>query len=82
MNQLQKKLKELEKKIARIDSERLKGDNKSLSQARLWVRSLSLSYLCHLQGIGDRTVNEGQFCGTRAQSRRMEGVNIKITGKP
>jgi hypothetical protein len=37
--------------------------------------------MAHLQGSGDVPfVNEGQFVGTRGQSRRLEGFAIELTG--
>jgi uncharacterized protein YjdB len=38
--------------------------------------------MAHLEQIGDLPwVSEGQFVGTRGQSRRLEGFAIKLTGK-
>jgi hypothetical protein len=40
-----------------------------------------MKYMAHLQDIGDTAfVNEGQFVGTRGQSRRLEGFAIELTG--
>ena len=37
--------------------------------------------MAHLQNIGDVPfVNEGNFVGTRGQSRRLEGFAIELTG--
>ena len=37
--------------------------------------------MAHLQGTGDALfVNEGEFIGTRGQSRRLEGFAIELTG--
>jgi uncharacterized protein YjdB len=39
-----------------------------------------MQYMAHLEGIGDVPfVNEGQFIGTRGQSRRLEGFAIRLT---
>ncbi|AKB82714.1 putative surface protein, responsible for cell interaction [Methanosarcina barkeri 3] len=38
--------------------------------------------MAHLENIGDvQWVTEGNFVGTRGQSRRLEGFAIKLTGK-
>ena len=43
---------------------------------------LSLEYKCHLQKIGDTGwVRAGRDCGTRGQSRRLEGISIRLTGR-
>jgi uncharacterized protein YjdB len=43
---------------------------------------LSMQYMAHLEDIGDtKWLSEGQFCGTRGKSRRLEGFAIKLTGK-
>ena len=39
---------------------------------------VSLKLLVHLQGIGDVVVTNGQFGGTRGQSRRLEGFQMNI----
>jgi hypothetical protein len=39
---------------------------------------VSFKLLVHLQGIGDVVVANGQFGGTRGQSRRLEGFQINI----
>ncbi len=47
------------------------------------VPNLSLQYMCHLQNIGDTNwYSAGQFCGTRGQSRRLEGFAVRLTGAP
>jgi hypothetical protein len=36
--------------------------------------------MCHLQDFGDsETYKNGEFCGTRGQSRRVEGMQVWIT---
>ncbi|MEO1744880.1 MAG: hypothetical protein AAFR99_24215 [Cyanobacteria bacterium J06629_9] len=38
--------------------------------------------MAHLQGSGDTGVfSNGQFCGTRGQSRRVEGMLVRIEPK-
>jgi hypothetical protein len=45
------------------------------------VPGLGLEYMAHLQDIGDTPwVPAGQFVGTRAQSRRLQGFAIRLTG--
>ena len=42
---------------------------------------LSLEYMCHLEGIGDVPyMPAGSFCGTRGESRRLEGFAVRLTG--
>lgn len=41
--------------------------------------SLGLAVMVHMQDIGDRQFREGQFAGTRGQSRRVEGVSIALS---
>jgi uncharacterized protein YjdB len=40
-----------------------------------------MEYMAHVEGIGDTFwVREGQYVGTRGQSRRLEGFAIRLTG--
>jgi uncharacterized protein YjdB len=40
-----------------------------------------LQYMCHLQDIGDtKWLSEGQWCGTKGQSRRLEGLAVRLVG--
>jgi len=57
---------------------RLEGFEMHFSPA---VEGLGLEYMCHLQDVGDQPwVPGGSFCGTRNQSRRLEGLAIRLTG--
>lgn len=49
-----------------------------------WMKDLQLSYMGHLEGIGDTITwtGEGNLLGTRGQSRRLEGFAIKLTIAP
>lgn len=40
--------------------------------------SLGLKVLAHIQGIGDRAFGAGEYAGTKAQGRRVEGFGIEI----
>jgi hypothetical protein len=38
-------------------------------------------YMCHIQGIGNSPwLQEGSFCGTRGQFRRLEAVALRLIG--
>lgn len=42
---------------------------------------LGLEYMCHIQGHGDTEfLKTGEFCGTRGQSRRLEGFAARLAG--
>jgi hypothetical protein len=41
-------------------------------------REVELNVLVHLQDIGDRIFRENEFAGTRGQSRRLEGFQLRI----
>jgi hypothetical protein len=57
---------------------RLEGFQLSLCNS---IKGLSLKYYAHLEDIGDTAwYNEGDFCGTRNESRRLEGFAIELTG--
>jgi hypothetical protein len=39
----------------------------------------TIEYQCHISGYGDSGVmSDGEFCGTRGQSRRIEAVLVNI----
>jgi uncharacterized protein YjdB len=41
-----------------------------------------VSYMAHIQNVGDsQWFWNGEFCGTRGQSRRVEGIRIRVTPK-
>jgi hypothetical protein len=43
---------------------------------------LNVKYMCHLHDIGDTGwVYQGRLCGTRGESRHMEGFAIRLEGK-
>ena len=45
------------------------------------IDGLSLIYMCHIEDVGDtQWLKEGDFCGTRGQSKRVEGIAIELTG--
>ena len=47
----------------------------------LMPSGVSLEYYCHLQNFGDTPwITQGRDCGTRGQSRRLEGFAIRLTG--
>ena len=42
---------------------------------------VSLEYMAHLAEVGDTAwAVEGSFCGTRGQSRRVEGFAVRLAG--
>jgi hypothetical protein len=41
---------------------------------------VSVEYMCHLEGIGDVNKSEGEYCGTKDESRRLEAFSIKLKG--
>lgn len=47
-------------------------------QALYGRRGQKLDILVHLERIGDQTALENEFAGTRGQSRRLEGFQIRI----
>ncbi len=43
---------------------------------------LNLEYMCHAQGTGDSVwLSEGQFCGSRGNRKRVEGLGFRMTGE-
>src|SRR5882672_2377771 len=45
------------------------------------VEGLSLKYMAHLEGIGDKTAREGEWLGARkGESCRLEGFSVELTG--
>ncbi|MEK0083935.1 hypothetical protein [Benzoatithermus flavus] len=45
-----------------------------------------LEYMCHVQDLGDlpapnQWYARGEFCGTRGQSKRLEGFAIRVAGR-
>jgi hypothetical protein len=58
-----------------------KGESKQLEMIRFtpWSGQIQLSYTCHLDDIGDVTVNTGQECGTRGQGRSLQGFSVRVT---
>lgn len=57
---------------------RLEGFSLELAHGNAGLR---LEYMCHLQDLGDQPfAAAGNFCGTRGQSRRLEGFAIRLTG--
>lgn len=39
----------------------------------------TVSYMAHVENIGDvQWVRDGQFCGTRGQSLRVEGISVRV----
>jgi uncharacterized protein YjdB len=43
-----------------------------------YPREVPLDIVVHLQDIGDLECSGGDFCGTRGQSRRLEGFSLSI----
>ncbi len=42
---------------------------------------LEIEYMCHIQGFGDTTwLQSEQFCGTRNEGRRIEGLAFRLKG--
>ncbi len=42
-------------------------------------RSNGVFYMAHIEGIGDTPfVSDGEFCGMRGQSRRVEGLQVRV----
>lgn len=45
------------------------------------VPGLRLEYMCHIEGSGDTLyMGEEQYCGTRGESRRIEGWAVRLVG--
>eukprot|EP01133_Synstelium_polycarpum_P015768 gene15768-18744_t len=43
------------------------------------VSRIGIRYMAHLEGLGDtRYYENGEFCGTRGQSRRVEGIAVQL----
>jgi hypothetical protein len=44
--------------------------------------SYSVSYMAHLEDTGDTKVfRDGDYCGTRGESRRVEGITVWVEKK-
>lgn len=42
---------------------------------------LNIEYMCHAANVGDMPwVSNGTFCGSRGQSRRIEGIAVRLSG--
>jgi Clostridial hydrophobic W len=61
------------------------GQAMKKEETKVWIASSVNSHvthefelLVHMQGTGDRTFRHMEFAGTRAQSRRIEGFQIRI----
>lgn len=48
----------------------------AVSDNKMLKPSLPIDVLVHLEGIGDQFFQEGEFAGTRGQSRRLEGFQL------
>ena len=63
----------------------IKGESKRLELINIDEVSLpsgvSIKYMCHIEDIGDSWwMSGGNDCGTRGESRRLEGFAIKLEG--
>jgi len=47
--------------------------------AQVYPNVVSMTGLVHLQGMGDVPLVNDQFCGTRGQSRRLEGFQMQFS---
>lgn len=62
-----------------------KGRSSALEGFQLSLRpytgQLSIEYMCHAANVGDMPwVSNGQFQGSRGQSRRIEGIAVRLSG--
>ena len=56
-----------------------KSNNANQLIELLSLTFFSVSYMAHLEGTGDTDFfQDGQFCGTRGQSRRVEGMLVHV----
>jgi hypothetical protein len=43
------------------------------------AKFFTVEYMAHLQDLGDTPIHrDGDFCGTRGQSRRVEGIMVTV----
>ena len=67
--------------IGEIEKKIIANEKTSQANAKR-LDSIDIHVICHLSGIGDQRKGNGQYCGTRGQSRSMEGISVNLIVPP